>query len=298
MTEPMIDATKRAGAGHVPERRQAPTPLHFRRVELKYIVPERRTAELVDRIAPFVDTDPFLIARGTTSYPVTSLYFDSFDLQSLFTKEAGWLSRRRIRLRTYHEFFQPGKTLFFEIKRRHDFLVSKDRLPLTLTDADIDLASRTTLRRLLMLARDGSQDSYEEALLLDAWYNLQPSTLVSYEREAYVGKADRDLRLTIDRKLKGVWKPLGLVGSPPYRRCGVHPTLPRLMAYGAHQARGPNPLSASEYVIVELKFTHAIPAWTHQIIMAMNLQRSAYSKYAFVARDLRPNLFETTEDDE
>jgi hypothetical protein len=290
---------RRAGAGpggrwSGPERRQTATPLHFRRFEFKYVVPERFVAELVDRISPYTDWDPFVAAQGRTSYPVTSLYFDSFNLQSLFAKEAGWLSRRRIRLRTYEETLRADNTMFFEIKRRHDSLVSKDRLPLSLGEGEV--AGPANLRQLLGLTRDRRRDVVDEARTLDAWYNLQPTALVSYDRVAFVGKADRKLRLTFDRDLKGVWRPWTLGGDMPYRRCGIHPILPRLMSYGAHQSRGPNPLEANSHVIFELKFSEAVPAWLHRIVMDMNLVRSAYSKYAFVVRDLRPNLFDAHDD--
>jgi len=280
------------------DRRHVRAPLHFRRIELKYVLPERRVTELLDRISPYMDRDPFLRAQDAHSYAVTSLYFDSFDLQSLFAKEAGWLSRRRIRLRTYAETFTAGATAYLELKRRHDFLVSKDRFPLTVTEALLgEPRSPGLLRRLFASAREQQHPAGDEAMVMDAWFNLQPTALVAYDRIAFVGRADPELRLTVDRDLEGVWKPWSVAGDELRRRCGIHPVLPRLMSYGTHQARGPNPLRTNEYVIVELKFTYGIPAWTHQIIQNMNLERSAYSKYTFVVRNLLPNLFEAHEDE-
>jgi hypothetical protein len=282
----------------VAERRRLRAPLHFRRVELKYIVPERQVTELVDRISPYLEWDPFLVQQGRKSYSVSSLYFDSFNLESLFEKEAGWLSRRRIRLRTYDESFTVGTSAFLEIKRRHDFLVSKDRFPVTLDDDVLDTRAPGMLRRLMAAARERQHPAAEEAMVMEAWFNLRPTALVCYDRIAFVSPADRDLRLTIDRRLKGSWLPQRLDGPITFHGCGIHPTLGRLMSYGAHQSRGPNPLRSSEYVIVELKFAHGIPAWMHQILMNMNMARSAYSKYAFVVRDLRPNLFEAFDDED
>jgi hypothetical protein len=265
---------------------------------MKYVIPERRVPQFVAMIRPHVAIDPFLAKLDRPTYPVTSMYFDSFDLESLFAKEAGWLSRRRIRLRAYAEAFEPGATAFFEIKRRHDFLVSKDRLPLTLPADDKQWIRPVVLRQLLGLARGHDPAAREEAVMLDAWYNLQPTAVVAYDREAYVSRTDPELRITIDRALRGTWHPRLLKQRAPLRHCGIHPTLPRLMAYGSHNSRGPSPLRANEWVVVELKFASAIPSWLHQAIMTMNLERSAYSKYAFLVRALRPNLFETTEDHE
>lgn len=280
------------------ERRRRGSPLHFRRIELKYVIPGRQVPGLVARLSPYVDWDPFVADKECKTYPVTSLYFDSFNLQSLFEKEAGWLSRRRVRLRTYHDTFDVGATMFFEIKRRHDFLVSKDRFPLSLAETDERFVMRGSMRRLLAIAREGDPEAAEEIALLDAWYNLQPSVIVGYDRLAFVAKSDPELRITIDSHLRGCWRPTSLAGGHRFRRCGFDPVLPRLMSYGTHQARGPSTLSAMGYVVLELKFAHGIPRWLHDIIVTENLARSAYSKYAFVARDLRPNLFEAFEGDE
>ena len=280
----------------VTERRSYRAPLHFRRIELKYVIPENRVTELIDRISPYMEWDPFVADSERKSYDLSSLYFDSFDLQSLFAKEAGWLSRRRLRLRIYGEVFAVGATGFLEIKRRHDFLVSKDRFPLTLEQSMVDdPRAPGFLRRLLGAVRE-RDDAADEAMVLDGWYSLQPTAIVAYNRIPLVSRTDPDLRLTVDRELKGVWRPWSLTGVQPFRNCGVDPILPRLMNYGTHQARGPNPLRTGAYVIVELKFAHGIPSWMHQIIMNMNLARSAYSKYAFVTRALMPNLFEAHED--
>lgn len=296
---PAPGGTRRSGTTAVADdRRQHATPLHFRRLEMKYVLPERRVPQLLGLIRPHVTLDPFLAKLDRPAYPVTSMYFDSFDLQSLFAKEAGWLSRRRIRLRTYADAFEPGATAFFEIKRRHDFLVSKDRLPLTLHADDGHIVRPVSLRRLLEMARGDDPAVREEAVVLDAWFSLQPTAVVAYDREAYISRTDPELRITVDRALRGSWNPRALKQRAPLRLCGVHPTLPRLMAYGSHNSRGPSPLRANEWVVLELKFASAIPAWLHQAIMTMNLERSAYSKYAFLVRALRPNLFESTEDDE
>lgn len=298
MTQPPSDV-RRSGTTipRADDRRQNVTPLHFRRLEMKYVIPERRVPQLIALIRPHVALDPFLARLGKPSYPVTSLYFDSFDLESLFAKEAGWLSRRRIRLRTYADAFESGATAFFEIKRRHDFLVSKDRLPLMLPTDDRSWIRPVVLRHLLKLSREHDPAAREEAIVLDAWHNLQPTAVVSYDREAYVSRIDPELRITVDRALRGIWNPRTLKPRAPLRQCGIHPTLPRLMAYGSHNSAGPSPLRANEWVVVELKFASAIPRWLHQTIMTMNLERLAYSKYAFVVRALRPNLFEPIEDD-
>ena len=93
------------------QKKEVTIPLHFRRLELKYILPDRCIQPFLDSIAPYTQPDPYLVAesQGRSSYPVTSLYFDSMDLQSYQDKEAGLLSRWKVRLRTYDEQFHRSE---------------------------------------------------------------------------------------------------------------------------------------------------------------------------------------------
>lgn len=240
-------------------------PLHFRRMELKYIVPERHVGRFIDRIAPYTEPDPFLISegKGRTVYPVTSLYFDSVDYQSLREKDAGLLARRKLRLRTYEEQFTEASVAFLEIKRRHDFVVSKDRLSLSVGHLNgIDPMGH--LLGHLLSRVEATEDVAAEAQMLRSWYNLQPTALVTYERIPFVAKHDRKFRLTVDRHLGGVWKPSKLTGQLPVRGC------------------------MSGYCIIELKCNHSVPAWFHEVIQDLELSRTAYSKYAMVVASLQP----------
>lgn len=240
------------------------SPLHFRRIELKFLIPDRIIPSFIDRIAPYTQPDPFLVeeGRGRIEYPVTSLYFDSFDLHSLYEKEAGLLSRRKVRLRTYEEEFSADAYSFIEIKRRHDFVVSKDRLSLSVGDLHSALPMSGLLDHLLAQV-EASEEVTHEANLLHGWYNLQPTVLVSYNRRPFVGMQDRRFRITIDQNLRSVWKPRVLLGSKMYTPC--------------------NP----GWSVVEMKSNHALPAWFHDIIQDFQLTRTAHSKYALCTEHLR-----------
>src|SRR3954447_20657018 len=138
-----VEQTSDAYFPEVAERRAVPrAPLHFQRIELKYFLPYRQLDHLVDRGSRRTPVDPDLVKErlGRTRYPVTSLYFDSYDLAAWREKEDGQFFRRKIRLRSYSEEFSADSPCFIEIKRRLDAVVLKDRLKLpagVLTD-DID----------------------------------------------------------------------------------------------------------------------------------------------------------------
>lgn len=221
----------------------------------------------IERILPYTQPDPFLVEENTgrRSYPVTSLYFDSVDLHSLYEKDAGLLSRRKIRLRTYEPFFTPDSFAFIEIKRRHDAAVSKDRLSLSLQNVAPNLPMSEVLFALLQNV-EAEQDVTHEAHTLESWFNLQPTTLVNYNRTPFVGMQDRRFRITIDSKLQARWKPHTLIGEQLVSEC--HPGMS----------------------VVELKTNHAAPAWFHEILQDFDLHRVAHSKYALSTLALREKL--------
>ncbi|PIR53244.1 hypothetical protein COU76_02010 [Candidatus Peregrinibacteria bacterium CG10_big_fil_rev_8_21_14_0_10_49_10] len=240
------------------------SPLHFRRIELKFLLPNRLIPAFVDRISPYTDLDPYLVeeGRGRTQYPVTSLYFDSADLHSLYEKEAGLLSRRKVRLRTYEEEFSPNAYSFIEIKRRHDFIVSKDRLSLSIGQLNDSLPMSGLLDHLLKRV-EATEEVTHEAHVLQGWYNLQPTVLVTYHRMPFVGMQDERFRITIDTDLRSVWKPSTFLGSHLYALC------------------------TPGYSVMEIKSNHALPAWFHDIILDFQLTRTAHSKYSLSVENLR-----------
>ena len=149
----------------MPKKQSNTKPLlHFRRKELKYLVPNRMVPVFLQRIEPYTQPDSYLIQEdtGRIEYPVTSLYFDSIDLQSVREKESGLLSRRKIRLRTYHKEFSERRPCFLESKRRHDVVVSKDRLSLAVGHLDPTIPLSSLLDHLLARV-DASEEVYHEA---------------------------------------------------------------------------------------------------------------------------------------
>lgn len=258
----------------------SPGPLHFQRYEFKYFLPERWIPGLIERLAPFTEVDPFLRREPSarTSYPVTSLYFDSWDLQSWREKEGGQLARRKVRLRTYEPTFREGGPNHLEIKRRFDAVVLKDRI--RLPDGMLaDVAAAPDPLRRVLRDLDPESPIVREVGLLAAWFNLRSTALVRYERTALVARQDRRLRITVDHDLEGAWRPASFVGDASYRR------LDSLIAAGLTGIAG-------RYAILEVKADGAFPAWLHAAIRDLGLTRTAYSKYFLAVLALRPRILE------
>jgi VTC domain-containing protein len=265
-------------------RARVRTPLHFQRIELKYFLPERILPHFIHRISPFTDVDPYLVkeGRGRTSYPVTSLYFDSWDLHAWDEKEDGQFFRRKLRLRTYEDEFRTPDPSFLEIKRRLDSVVLKDRLSLPTGAVSSDVPVSGVLRHLLSKVEDRKDRTLIEAELMCRWFNLQPAALVRYQRLALVGKEDSSTRVTVDRHLQGAWRPVRVLGNVPMR------TIDSLFATGMSGVSG-------RYGMLELKCNNVVPMWFHRAVQDLELMRTAFSKYYLVVMSLRPQIYEDCE---
>jgi len=269
----------------VAERRGAPrAPLHFRRIELKYFIPYRHIDHFVERISRHTDVDPYLVkeGKGRTRYPVTSLYFDSYDLMAWAEKENGQFYRRKIRLRTYDEEFSTESPVFMEIKRRLDAVVLKDRIGLPAGVLKADMSPRRLLPYLLAQAERQDATALEAQMML-GWLNLQPTAIVKYQRMALVAKEDPNMRITVDHHIQGVWRPSSILGTVPMRH------VDNINATGMNGIGG-------KYALLELKSNGGIPGWLHEAVQDMELNRTAYSKYYLVVMALRPEILEDCDD--
>ena len=93
------------------------------RFEMKYLVSEFETQQIIDFMAPYMQSDPM-----GKEYPVTSLYLDNDDMAMFWSSEMGEKNRYKLRLRSYSGF--DGAPIFAEVKRRVDRVILKTRVPI------------------------------------------------------------------------------------------------------------------------------------------------------------------------
>lgn len=222
------------------------------RHECKFVVHEATAERVLRAVQPFVAPDPNAAASPTHSYPVVSLYLDDVR-HSLYAETVdGVCQRFKLRVRAYAD--HPNAPLFLEVKRRQDKVVQKLRCPLprgfladALAGAPIDVPGASPQKR-------ASLGEFQRLLLLR---RAVPTAVVRYEREAYVGLDDPEVRVTVDRRL-----------------CCMPTDRPEVVFDGPGFRAVPLPGA-----ILELKFTDRMPVWMHRVIAANDLRRVSCSKY-------------------
>ena len=99
--------------------------LQKQRFEYKYIIREDVALALRDFVSSYLDLDPFGATQPNLSYPVHSLYLDSQGLRLYHTTLNGDKNRYKLRIRFYED--RPKAPVYFEVKRRTNNTIAKQR---------------------------------------------------------------------------------------------------------------------------------------------------------------------------
>ena len=99
--------------------------LQHQRYELKYQVSEDQALRIRDFVQGYLEIDEYGARQPNLSYPTLSLYLDSDRLDTYWHAINGDRNRFKLRLRYYDD--QPDTPVFFEIKRRDNNVILKER---------------------------------------------------------------------------------------------------------------------------------------------------------------------------
>jgi SPX domain protein involved in polyphosphate accumulation len=232
-----------------------------KRYELKFLITGREKERFIEAARPGLEADPH--GRDAV-YGISSLYFDSPCLQAYWEKLDGVAIRKKFRLRRYaalHGTTPTWGAAFMEIKHRRNNTVYKERVAISDSGLEAILREPTELTRLDQHATQNgtaSRATVEAVMRAALRPGFQPASVVSYRREAWLGRVDHRLRVTFDACC---------------RAC-----LPATR-YNADIRAGHAILPANLFVM-EIKFDHAIPTWIREITVAHHLRLQRFSKYA------------------
>src|SRR3954463_2006991 len=95
------------------------------RREIKYLVREETALAVRSFVSCYLEPDEFAVGKVDNSYPVHSLYLDSNDLFTYRASSSGHRNRFKLRIRYYDD--NPESPVFFEVKRRINEGIVKQR---------------------------------------------------------------------------------------------------------------------------------------------------------------------------
>lgn len=225
----------------------------FTRYEFKYMVDSLTYKRLVEALDPYVNTDTHGDEEGF--YAVRSLYYDTAD--NLFHQETldQEIFRQKLRLRTYGN--QPmSDRAFVEIKKQFRGVVSKRRTLIGLQDGYLILDGKIKQIPANRLT-SCNQQILREIDFLVKFYQLQPRILIIYDRQAFQGIHETDVRITFDCNLKRVTQNFQFEPAQ----------------YGER-------ILPADAFVLEVKVDRRMPLWLARILSELQCFKRRFSKYA------------------
>ena len=224
------------------------------RYEFKYILNKKISNQIEKEARNFMIYDGHVNKELNNKYFVRSLYFENNFSSNFYEKVDGMKIRRKYRLRTYSNFFDPKVPIFFEVKGRISERTYKKRINIKNKYLNLFLSQSQNFNLLNLYPNNEMIINF----IFDSFRkNLKPLILVDYKRRPYINKFGLYFRLTFDTNLLSS-KTNNLFSNDKYSswlEC------------------------KAGYTILEVKFDRSIPAWFHRVIQCYNLKRRSVSKF-------------------
>jgi len=229
--------------------------LQHQRLELKYLIREQTAQAVRDFVASYLTLDRFGVGQPDLSYSIHSLYLDSDDYTFYWQTINGNKNRYKLRVRYYDD--RPASPIFFEIKRRMNNAILKERGAVKREAAEAVLAGQLPDGSQLASGDPGQAEALENFCRLMNYHQARPKAHIAYRREAWTSLHDNSARVTMDRQVQFNYEPRQLFQTRMERPFTVFPN----------------------NVILELKFTGRFPDWFAELVRCFNLWQGSAAKY-------------------
>lgn len=179
---------------------------------------------------------------------ICNLYFDTPDYLLIRRSLEKPIYKEKLRLRSYGAA-QDDSQVFLELKKKYKGVVYKRR---------IAMDNRAAMEALLQgkKLRNEGQIAREIEAFRSFYRDLAPAVYLSYEREAFYGKDDHELRITFDERILWRQQDMDL----------------RIAPYGTT-------ILAPGESLMEIKIAGAMPLWLARFLAENGIYQTSFSKY-------------------
>lgn len=230
--------------------------MQMQRWELKYLISEETALRLRDFVSTYLELDEYGVGRPNLSYIIHNLYLDSDLLDIYWGTINGNKNRYKLRLRFYED--NPTSPIFFEIKRRMNEAILKQRAGIQRTAVEAVLSGQ--LPAVSELVKEDARQLVAAQRFVELMTETRshPVAHVYYEREAWISPYDNSVRITFDRNVQ---------------------ISPEFVTRFSPQMDDPVGVFRGR-VVLELKFTGRFPEWFSEMVRIFGLRQGSASKYA------------------
>ncbi|MDL2234590.1 polyphosphate polymerase domain-containing protein [Christensenellaceae bacterium OttesenSCG-928-L17] len=216
----------------------------FERFEKKYVLTASQYNRLLAALSPHMQGDCYGL------HTISSIYFDTADYAVIRHSLDKPDFKQKLRLRSYGTP-QSGDPVYLELKKKYNGVVFKRRIALPLREAQLYVNGGEIAT--------GNNQIFRE---IDWYYHTvrpEAKVFLSYDRSAYFGKDDPELRMTFDQNIR--WR-------------DYHLDLGR-GSYG-------QPLIGADQRLMEIKTSRALPYWLSVLLSELRIYPTSFSKYGTV----------------
>lgn len=219
----------------------AKTKMVFQRLEKKYIITQEQKKLFLEKAGNRLETDLY------DASTICNIYFDTDQFALINRSIQKPPYKEKLRLRSYG-ILKSDSDIYLEIKKKYKGTVNKRRISLTLTQAQ-------ELLKHNKLPNKSTQISTELAYFMN-FYQPKPKIFIAYERNAWIGNEDKELRITFDTQLRRRYDRLSFTDGDSGK-----------LLLNKNQA------------LMEIKVANAYPLWLTHILSEMKLYPTSFSKY-------------------
>ena len=212
----------------------------FRRYEKKYLLTPAQYEAVRAGMNAYMSPDAY------SRYTICNVYYDTDDFRLIRTSLEKPVYKEKLRVRSYGPVGDTGR-VFVELKKKYEGVVYKRRVVMNAADAAGYLSGREP---------GGDTQIHREIDWFLFSYRPAPKVFIAYDREAFAGIDNPDLRITFDTRLRGRTDHVDL----------------RAGDYG-------QPILPGNQILMEIKIPGAAPLWLARLLSENNITSTSFSKY-------------------
>lgn len=213
----------------------------FQRYESKYLMTLSQQQTVLAAMRPYMEPDVY------SHSSIRNLYLDTPDFRLIRRSLERPVYKEKLRIRSYGRA-ENTDMVFVELKKKYRSVVYKRRISLP-QDQALACFSKTR-------PWPDSQIGTELAYAADFYQTLRPTVFLSYERDAFHGTEDEDLRVTFDTEIR-------------YRQDGL----------SLDSDTWGIPILPPGLVLMELKVSGGLPLWMAHVLSCQGIFKTSFSKY-------------------
>jgi len=222
----------------------------FNRYEIKYLLDYETCQKVQRRLVEYMELDEY--NKNHPFYTISNIYYDTEDNHLIRHSLSKPKYKEKLRLRGYGVPKLEDK-VYLEIKKKVNGLVNKRRTKLVLSEA-YEFAETREKPELKSYMNKQVLNEIDYLLKL---YKPVPKLYLAYDRKAFFGINNRDLRITFDTNIRSRREDLRL-------EAGDH---------------GRKLLPSDELWLMEVKAEKTIPIWLSKLLSEYKLFKTSFSKY-------------------